>query len=839
MLICQYCLKSLSCPKEYIEHLRKDHEKVHFDKYECPNDNCRIEFHKRNRFTKHLNICSKRIKYDRTNIDSTVNFNNLSSVDNVHSNPTNISNSPTLNNSHVVEEQNQLFQSDTPTNFINNSSEIVDNTYSNEEQIHLEQDNLKECDKIIENAVFQIILKLHSKPNFTRADVYLIQKLIVSCLLTSLLNILDNVCNCECQIKLDFKRILNTFIKTFESLENDHGLIKQLTKKNLIVNIDEKGYEFTITKEVGVVFKKGCQYFGNIISTGMLLPIHFQIQEFLQRKNRLATMLKYIEYFSKPSDTISHFLQGTTWKAIKSHFVSSEILIPIGIYTDGMQFNSDHGPHNDSSDMIYYYYPGLVDPLHRNNIHVASIIGSKNIKYYGSGRCLAPLVRELFKLFYDGINLEIDGKITNVKVVLCQIIGDNLALNAILEYIINFSKANFYCRICKLPRADAEKYCEEVIELLRNPENYKIDLNTNSSSQTGIVEDCVFNSLTYFHCTLNLSLDLMHDFFEGIFKYDICQIILNFINRKIFNLEELNNRINHFKYGEQEVRYIPNIIDKKKLEANNLNMTSKEAWQFLYLLPLLIGDLIDPNDEVWDLLKTLLKLIELCLSSSFDETSLLYLTSLVKKHNTLYIKHFGPLKPKMHLITHLSSSIRAMGPPRHYMSFRMEMKHRFFKIYAHCTPNRRNIAKTFAKKYALHFANLLFENDDYLEIQTGRQVTTKFPNKINDHKCYHKLNFRGTDFNRGMFIPLLELGTYNLYEILEIAVNIEGISIICKNVGSLNYSPHFESYSLNRQNSSEDVKIFPLEAFKSIPLYIYISKTKEEFIRPKIFFDKI
>lgn len=256
----------------------------------------------------------------------------------------------------------------------------------------------------------------------------------------------------------------------------------------------------------------------------------------------------------------------------------------------------------------------MIDPFHRDNIHVAAIIQSKHIKNYGSGRCLASLVLELFKMYFDGIDIEIDGKVKNVKIVLCQIIGDNLALNATLEYIMCF-RGNFYCRICKLSRENAEKYCEEIITELRNKKNYETDLRINDSSATGVAEDCVFNILPYFHCTLNFSLDLMHDFFEGILKYDICQALINFFENHLITLQELNDRISNFTYGTEEEKYIPKIILRANLKENILKMTAREAWQFLYLLPILIGDKIPEDNEVWQMLRTLFRIIETCLES--------------------------------------------------------------------------------------------------------------------------------------------------------------------------------------------------------------------------------
>lgn len=401
-----------------------------------------------------------------------------------------------------------------------------------------------------------------------------------------------------------------------------------------------------------------------------------------------------------------------------------------------------------------------------------------------------------------------------------------------------------FCKICiftisRLPRTEAEKLCEEIVSQLRNKQNYEADLLKNNETETGITNDCIFNTLPYFHCTLNLSLDLMHDFFEGIFKYDICQVLLHFINKGAFTLKEFNERINCFQYGSEEIRYIPNIFEKKNLENFNLKMTAREAWQFLYLLPILIADRIDEGDEVWKLLLTLMKIIEICLGSYFDPVLLSHLTELIKDHNMLYQRFFGPLKPKMHLITHLPTSIKAMGPPRNYMCFRMEQYHRFFKIYAHCTPNRKNIPKTFSKKYALYYAHLLFENKIPLEIETEKELTTGYPTFLKeDEKCFKKCNYMGTDYIAGMFLPVMESGLYCLYEILENIVSSSNIDLICKKVAILTYNSHYESYVLNR-NCEAEIKRKHILDFKSVPLYIYKINSNEEIIRPKIFFNKI
>lgn len=814
MITCQYCTTPWQSPnaKEYLSHLKEVHSRQNFGEFVCPYESCQVKFHKSNRFKAHLD--RHEIRHENCN------------------------NPPPIINAIV------------PRPLISNHQPLLNEVIDIQEPMQLEEDiaqmdeNIIEeesflSDEIIQNSVLYLILQLHSKPNFTKNDVFLVQNLIIDKILKILLAFTENMSTCQCETKLSITNVLKMYLKSLKSVKNDYALTKTLVKLNLGRDLDKPDYEFIISKQLGVIFKKGCRFFGDLLTTGMLMPLQFQIKEFLSRQSRLSEMIAVMEKLALPAHQIYHILQGSTWKKIKSHFSESQVVIPIGLYTDGMQFNNPLGPHTDHTDMLYYFFPALKDPFHRDNIHVASIIRSKNIQTYGSGSCLISLVRELIKLYFDGIDIEIEGKIINVKIVLCQIIGDNLALNGIMEYVLSFN-ANFYCRLCQMPKQDAEKSCEEILSKLRTKLNYEQDLEKKNSTLTGVAEDCVFNILPYFHCTLNFSLDLMHDFFEGIFKYDICQALIYFIDNNFITLEELNDRISNFRYGLEEGRYIPNILIRDNLKNNNLKMTAREAWQFFYLLPILIGDKIPEDDEVWELLRTLLKIIEMCLESSFDETKLTLLSSLISKHHTIYMKYFRELKPKMHLITHLPSSIRAMGPPRNYMCFRMEYKHQFFKCYAHSNKNRKNIAKTFAKKYMLHFAYLLLENKPYLEIETGKSVKSVYPDLTSfGHQCYKDLNYRGTDYTAGMYLPLLEAAIYNLYEILEIVTHSNEISIVGKKVGRLSYCPHYVSFSINRETEAE-TKLITLKNFKSVPLNIYKShNNRTEFIRPKIFFDQI
>lgn len=80
-------------------------------------------------------------------------------------------------------------------------------------------------------------------------------------------------------------------------------------------------------------------------------------------------------------------------------------------------------------------------------------------------------------------------------------------------------------------------------ENLRNFENY---MNDSSCLSYGIKEECIWHELPNFPVTKTVYNDLMHDFLEGILRYDMAEIINCLIKKKYFSLEQLNERIKYF-----------------------------------------------------------------------------------------------------------------------------------------------------------------------------------------------------------------------------------------------------------------------------------------------------
>jgi len=94
------------------------------------------------------------------------------------------------------------------------------------------------------------------------------------------------------------------------------------------------------------------------------------------------------------------------------------------------------------------------------------------------------------------------------------IVGDNVGMHSIFGYPESFS-ANYCCRFC------IEKKENIKIQIdLKVGSNRKItDYKDHVHNETFGIKECIWNDLNYFHVYVNISCDIMHDLYEGIYRY--------------------------------------------------------------------------------------------------------------------------------------------------------------------------------------------------------------------------------------------------------------------------------------------------------------------------------
>lgn len=233
------------------------------------------------------------------------------------------------------------------------------------------------------------------------------------------------------------------------------------------------------------------------------------------------------------------------------------------------------------------------------------MFNSANRKEFGNRSTFLPLIKELKFLHTHPVYTTKDN--IDIYVNSRLFVADNLGRHEIGGFVQSFS-VNNPCSVCKISRNELLSATYEKPEFLRNKENYKIDVEKNDVSTTGINEECVFNEVEDFHILENSALDI----YEGVCEYDLSQIILHYIiNLKLFTLQDLNDRIGAFDFGVSELGNRIPFLKREKLNNYRLGFSAAEVIRFTKYFGLIIGDLVPLDDPHWELYLTLRAIIDI------------------------------------------------------------------------------------------------------------------------------------------------------------------------------------------------------------------------------------
>lgn len=246
---------------------------------------------------------------------------------------------------------------------------------------------------------------------------------------------------------------------------------------------------------------------------------------------------------------------------------------------------------------------------------------------------------------------------------------------------------------------------------------------------------------------------------------------------------------------------------------------------------------------------TLLKMIDILLSYTFTESTIIHLKQLIIQHNSMYVRLFNDtLKPKYHFLIHYPTIIEYSGPPRHYWCFRFEGKHKEIKMYACSTSSRKNITLTLAKKFQFKFAHYLLHSETMLTIVNSNHTICSLYSKslfgilylsTADYKCYSQIEYNGTLYKRGYYLTKFvdELYLFEILELIVLSNVIDKVFIVAKQVKITGYHLHLEAYEVN---SSLDVikncVIFEIDDFSGPPINISQISSGKLMIRLKEYF---
>ncbi|CAH1114429.1 unnamed protein product [Psylliodes chrysocephalus] len=693
----------------------------------------------------------------------------------------------------------------------------------------------------------QFSLDLHNKNNFSRKDVQKILSNIDNNIIEPLINNLKQILESRIEnqeLKLELFPIFKQFAELFKFCSTEYRLEQWLINKDYLSNLKH----FQIHKDIVETYVDGEVSFQEIEIAGTLFSLKFQFRKIMQKNNNLEKNLMDLGQ-NVINNRLTKFVEGELWQQKIQMFNKNQV-IPFFIYLDDMEINNPLGANASlySVTAIYFSFPNFENCSKLQNIFLAGFVKAKDMKTFGNSATFKTLIQEISDLEKNGIEFQIEGCKRIVKFSLALILGDNLGQNYVLDFSKSFN-SNFYCRFCKEAKSSCQSLTSENIASLRTKENYKQDTEKNDEKTTGIVQYSPFNDIPSFHVTDNFAVDIMHDIFEGVCHYDICQIIIYYItDLKLFTLDTLNIRKNTCNYGPIEIGNMSPPITMEHLTKRRLKMSARQMMTFVHFFSFIIGDLIPKDDEVWNFFLCLLKIIDILLSKEISKSEISLLAVLIEEHNQNYIRLFNDtLKPKFHFLLHYPTVIKKSGPPRNYWCFRFEAKHREFKLYAHAITSRKNICHSLTKKYQFKFAHFLLNNNSEspLEVEKKHKIESKYISNVNsisitdigDFECYRIISYKGTIYKQGYYLTTFEDDTFQLYEILEFFIgksSNETIYLVCKQVTVIGYMSHYDAYEVNKENCDFfDIQFKKIDCFSSYPINICRNPNGTTLVRPK------
>ena len=195
---------------------------------------------------------------------------------------------------------------------------------------------------------------------------------------------------------------------------------------------------------------------------------------------------------------------------------------------------------------------------------------------FGNQKVFAKTIEDLNMFSEQGITINVDGCDIQVYFECVLILGDNLGLNSICGFSESFT-APRYCRICSGTYCMCQEMIRENKRLIRTVESYELDVLADNFVLTGIKERCVFNQLKNFHITENISVDVTHDFCEGVIEYSVGKVLDTLVRNNIISLHTINCRIESFPYGELEKPNKPRPLQKTGSEKGGLKLKLKQS----------------------------------------------------------------------------------------------------------------------------------------------------------------------------------------------------------------------------------------------------------------------
>lgn len=400
---------------------------------------------------------------------------------------------------------------------------------------------------------------------------------------------------------IDIFGYVNTEFKRFNLLR-ERGLIDE---EELFIG---RSYETEISED-GNRIVPDCMY-------AVHIPLKKSLKAFLEIPGFFLEIYNYMKNLDINSKIITNILQADLWKSKYSTKFMTGIVFPLYIFYDDLEVGNALGGHagNNKFGTVYASIACLPSKIasRLDSIIFSTIFYTNDKKKSNNDDVFKVLIDEINFLQKEGILINVANKLIRVKFQLLLILGDNLGINGICGFYESF-RAKCYCRICRASYTNCQTMTVEDETLLRNKCNYASDVASRNKKESGVKEECTFHKINDFHLTENVTVDMMHDFLEGVCIFILTGILESFIFIKgYFTLNELNIRIKNFDFGsENKPQEIKTVQGKNEL---HFKISASEMLQLMRYLGLINGDLVPRSDVHWNLYKLSCQILDIIMS---------------------------------------------------------------------------------------------------------------------------------------------------------------------------------------------------------------------------------
>lgn len=438
-----------------------------------------------------------------------------------------------------------------------------------------------------------------------------------------------------------------------------------------------------------------------IIETMKLLLSHSSVFDYVNNNVRQPTY----------NGDLNNFEDGDTFKN-HEFFQKYPNSLRILLFIDDLGIVNPLGSKTKPNKLgaVYFIIQNIPEFLQSyfGGIHTLILYKVEDFKVHGFQPIMQPFLNDLKKLESDeGVEVIIKGLKYVLRASIAAVTADTLAAHELFGLL--GPKANYFCRLCMIPR---KKFNEETFKVyqkrtkqLHDEHLQSVSTNVAQQKKTGVKTDCILHESKYFHFTRNFVFDIMHDFLEGICPQILKYVINHYVYESgCINLLELNNRILSFKYGPPDSKNKPSAtLTEQSIQSsdNKLKQRAAQMWTLMRIFPFLISDKIQDDDTGHlEYLLSVNIIMEFAFSPKLNTSVLPYLSDLcidLEKEFKRLFPDKNPINKLPHISAHLAECIEKSGPLRLLWCMRFEGYHNLFKRYASICCNFKNIPKTMAR----------------------------------------------------------------------------------------------------------------------------------------------